>query len=120
MAYWITLPSFTDDRGMLTVIDQHLPFDIKRVYYIYNVKAKRGGHRHHRAIQALICIQGSCEVFTDDGVLRETYRLDQENKCLIVDPKDWHTMDHFSENALLLVLSSEHYDRTDYIDEPYR
>ena len=120
MAYWIDLPTFTDPRGELTVIEQGFPFPIHRVYYIYNVTQKRGGHRHKKCIQALVCLQGSCEVFVDDGVLRETLPMNDKTKCLIVETKDWHTMDNFSPDAILLVLSSEPYDKNDYIDEPYR
>jgi len=119
MAYWIELSTFSDDRGILTVIDRVLPFEIKRLYYIYDVSAKRGGHRHHKTIQALVCIKGSLSVFVDNHVSRETYVLDSPSRCLIVAPQDWHTMDHFSQDAVLLVMSSEHYDREDYIDAPY-
>ena len=119
MAYWIQLPTISDPRGSLTVLDQILPFDIKRVYYIYQVTEKRGGHRHHKTIQALVCLSGSCEVFVDDNISQKTYRLDNPSQCLILETKDWHTMDQFSASAVLLVISSEHYDRADYIDEPY-
>ncbi len=119
MAYWIDLPTVQDPRGSLTIADDALPFPIKRVYYIYGVTQKRGGHRHHRTIQALICVKGSCEVYTHNGQTETTYRLDHPSKCLLVEPQDWHTMDQFSADAILLVISSEHYDRSDYIDEPY-
>ncbi len=119
MAYWIDLTTVSDNRGVLTVIDKVLPFDIKRVYYIYNVNSPRGGHRHIRTIQALICIKGHCEVFAHDGSTKQTFFLNNPSKCLLIEPKDWHTMDSFSEDAVLLVISSDHYDRKDYIDAPY-
>ena len=119
MAYLINLETFTDKRGSLTVLDKELPFIIKRVYYIYNATTLRAGHRHKKTIQALICISGSCEVFINDGKIKNKYILDNSAKCLIVEPKDWHTMDKFSKNAILLVLASEHYDVNDYIDEKY-
>ena len=119
MAYIIELPTFDDERGSLTVVEKKLPFDIKRFYYIYDVSDKRGGHRHKKTIQALISLGGSCEIYTHDGNKEETYILDSPNKCLILDSKDWHTMDNFSKGAVLLVFSSEFYDKDDYIDEEY-
>ena len=119
MAYLIDLPTFEDERGKLTVIEKLLPFDIKRLYYIYDVTSKRCGHRHKRTIQALICLGGSCEVFIDNGEKKETILLDSPSKCLILEPKDWHTMDKFSKGSTLLVLASEYYDKDDYIDEGY-
>lgn len=120
MAYFIDLKTFSDNRGNLTVMDNVLPFEIKRVYYIYNATQKRGGHRHHKTIQAIICLAGSCRIFVNDNVSKNTYILDKPDKCLVIEPKDWHTMDNFSINALLLVVSSEHYDVKDYIDEEYK
>ncbi len=119
MAYIIDLPTFADKRGNLTVVEKLLPFDIKRFYYIYNVTHLRGGHRHKKTVQALISIGGSCEIYVHNGEKEETYLLDVPSKCLILDPKDWHTMDNFSTESTLLVFSSEFYDKDDYIDERY-
>ncbi|MBP8626192.1 MAG: FdtA/QdtA family cupin domain-containing protein [Syntrophorhabdaceae bacterium] len=119
MAFIIHLPTFEDSRGKLTIIEKALPFEIKRVYYIYNATAKRGGHRHKKNVQALICLKGGCEIFVNDGKKKETFYLDSPDKCLIVETKDWHTMDKFKDDAILLVLASEYYDVTDYIDEEY-
>lgn len=119
MAHIITLPTFSDDRGSLSVVEKLLPFEIKRFYYIYDVKDKRGGHRHKKTIQALICLGGSCEIYVNNGEIEETVILDTPSKCLILDPKDWHTMENFSKGSTLLVFSSEYYDKDDYIDEEY-
>ena len=119
MAYIIDLPTFVDERGSLTVVENLLPFEIKRFYYIYDVTAKRGGHRHHKTVQALICLCGSCEIYLNDGTKEETVVLNTPKKCLLVEPKDWHTMDNFSQGSVLLVFSSELYDKNDYIDEEY-
>lgn len=119
MAYLIDLPTFSDDRGTLSVVERLLPFEIKRFYYIYDVTAKRGGHRHHKTVQALICVGGSCDVYVNNGTSEQVYVLDQLNKCLILETIDWHTMDNFTPSAVLLVYSSEYYDRNDYIDEAY-
>ncbi len=119
MAYFINVPKFSDSRGSLCVIEDFLPFNVKRIYYIFDISGERGGHRHKITTQALICLSGSCEVFVDNGLEKKSYMLNEPTECLIVEPKDWHTMDDFSKTATLLVLSSERYDSTDYIDEPY-
>ena len=119
MAYIIKLPTFRDQRGKLTVVENLLPFEIKRFYYIYEVTEKRGGHRHHKSVQALICLNGSCEIYIDNNIKEETVLLDNPDKCLILDPADWHTMDKFTPGSVLLVFSSEYYDVNDYIDEKY-
>jgi dTDP-4-dehydrorhamnose 3,5-epimerase-like enzyme len=120
MSYIINLPTFKDTRGNLTVVERLLPFEIKRFYYIYDVSDKRGGHRHKKTIQALICLGGSCEIYLNDGIEEKMIVLDTPNKCLIVEPKDWHTMDKFSQGSTLFVFASEYYDRDDYIDEEYK
>ncbi|MCC6384244.1 MAG: FdtA/QdtA family cupin domain-containing protein [Bacteroidia bacterium] len=121
MAYLINLKTFTDQRGNLTVIEKTIPFDIKRIFYIYGVdQSVRGGHRHHKTIQATICLKGSCTIFNDDGIDQHTYLLNSPDKCLILEPKDWHKMFDFSEDAILMVLASEFFDEQDYIFKPYR
>ncbi len=120
MAHIIDLKTFTDSRGNLTVIEKVIPFDIKRVFYIYGVDdSVRGGHRHHQTIQAAICIQGSCIISNDNNVKKEEFILDAPNKCLILNPEDWHQMHHFTKDAILMVFASEYYDEKDYIFEPY-
>lgn len=120
MAWIIKLPTITDSRGNLTVIEKVLPFEIKRVYYIYNIKGKRGGHRHKKTVQALICISGSCEVYVNNGKEEKIFLLDKPDDCLILEPEDWHTIDNFSEDTILLLLASEYYDKKDYIYEEYK
>lgn len=121
MAKLLNLKTFTDKRGNLTVIEKIIPFDIKRIFYIYGVDdSVRGGHRHHRTIQAAICIRGKCTIFNDDNTKQEEFQLDSPDKCLLLDPEDWHQMHSFSEDAILMVLASEFFDEADYIYEPYR
>ena len=119
MAQIINLPTFGDERGKLTIIEKVLPFEIKRFYYVYDVRGKRGGHRHHKTIQALVCLGGSCEIYTNNGHKEETYLLNSSDQCLIVEPEDWHTMDKFTDGSTLLVFASEYYDVNDYLDEQY-
>lgn len=114
------LKTFTDKRGNLTVIEKIIPFEIKRIFYIYGVdESKRGGHRHKKTIQAAICLKGSCHIYNSDGITENNYILDQPNKCLILEPKDWHTMYNFTSDAILMVLASAFFDQDDYIFEPY-
>lgn len=120
MAYLIELPVFQDYRGNLTVVEKVLPFEIKRVYYIYNAKKKRGGHRHKKTTQALVCLGGKCEIYLNDGFEEKKIILDSPTKCLIVETKDWHTMEKFSKGSTLMVFCSEYYDKEDYIDEEYK
>lgn len=119
MAHLINLKTVTDRRGSLTVIEKILPFEIKRVFYIYDVKSKRGEHRQKITTQALIALNGRVEVFCDNGQQQQTFVLDNPSQCLIVPPEDWHSMDHFSDGSVLLVLSSHEYDPQDIISERY-
>jgi dTDP-4-dehydrorhamnose 3,5-epimerase-like enzyme len=115
----ISLRTFTDKRGNLTVIEKVVPFEIKRIFYIYGVdQSVRGGHRHHKTIQAAICIKGSCQICCDNSIQIEYFSLNEPHQCLILYPEDWHTMDQFSEDAILMVLASEYFDAGDYIYEP--
>jgi hypothetical protein len=120
MANLINLKTFSEQRGNLTVIENEIPFDVKRIFYIYDVdESVRGGHRHKITIQAAICIHGSCVVSNNDGEKKEDFVLDHPSKCLVLDTKDWHTMHTFSKDAVLLVLASTPFDPADYIYEEY-
>jgi hypothetical protein len=121
MAHIINLKTFSEPRGNLTVIEKEIPFEIRRIFYIYGVDdSVRGGHRHHTTVQAAICIHGSCIVSNNDGKKREDFLLDHPGKCLILETRDWHTMHHFTRDAVLLVLASTPFDPADYIYEAYK
>jgi hypothetical protein len=120
MAQLIDLPTYSDTRGSLTVIEKVIPFQIKRIFYIYGVDdSVRGGHRHKTTYQAAICLKGSCRFKSNDGSSEINYHLDSPSKCLIINPEDWHTMDQFSPDAILMVLASTLYSEDDYIYTPY-
>ncbi|MDP9041863.1 MAG: FdtA/QdtA family cupin domain-containing protein [Bacteroidota bacterium] len=120
MAYLLDLKTFIDKRGNLTVIEKTIPFEIKRIFYIYGVdESVRGGHRHKTTVQAAICLKGSCRIYNNDGLKEEYFLLDRPSKCLILETQDWHTMDRFSTDAILMLLASEYFDQQDYIFEPY-
>lgn len=121
MSYFtqISLPTFSDPRGILSVLDGALPFPIVRTYWIYGADGQtRGGHRHKQTRQALIAVSGTVTIYMNDGITCDNVVLQEPSKCLLVEPKDWHTMT-FGLNAVLLVMSSHHYDRGEYIDTPY-
>ena len=120
MAYIINLETHTDRRGNLTVIEKVLPFDIKRVFYIYGVDdSVRGGHRHHKTIQAATCIKGECKIFSTNGKEEKVFHLDKPSVCVVLNPEDWHNMFEFSADAILMVLASEFFNEDDYIYKAY-
>ena len=122
MAYLIDLKTFADARGNLTVIEKVLPFEIKRVFYIYGVDdSVRGKHRHKKTIQAAISLKGSCRIVNQkcNNNKPEEFHLDSPSKCLILLPEDYHWMDHFSNDSILMVFASEYFDLDDYIFDPY-
>lgn len=120
MAQLHELKTFTSGNGNLTVFEHIIPGTIQRVFYIYEAgQAARAGHRHRKAWNALICLHGNCRVYSDNGIEETTIRLTNPRQCLVLKPEDWHTMDDFSDDAILLVVSNELYDKDDYIYEPY-
>jgi len=108
-----------DDRGSLIAVEgnKDIPFDIKRVYYIFGTKegVVRGLHAHKKLRQILICVSGSCNILLDDGKERQEVSLEDASLGLEIGPGIWHEMKDFSMDAVLLVLASEHYDESDYI-----
>jgi hypothetical protein len=115
----LNLPTFGDPRGSLTVLESALPFTVVRTYWIYGADSQtRGGHRHTYTRQALIALSGEVSIYMNDGISAETIQLSKPSQCLIVEPKDWHTMT-FGAGSVLLVMSSHPYDRSEYIDTPY-
>ena len=80
----------------------------------------RGKHRHHKTVQAVICIKGSCAIYNNNGETEQEFILDSPDKCLLLEPRDWHKMYNFSKDGILLVLASENFDETDYIFDPYQ
>lgn len=123
MAQLINLKTFTDLRGNLTVIEKVIPFDIKRVFYIYGVdNSARGHHRHKKTIQSAVAIRGQCQIHSQSGENSpiEVFSMNSPSKCLIINSEDYHWMDNFSEDCILMVFASEYFDANDYIYEPYK
>ena len=120
MAKLLQLNTFESDAGDLTVFEKILPGEIKRVFYIRGKEGhERGGHRHLKTWQALVCISGSCRVFVDNNQTQNSFYLDSSEKCLLLSPEDWHVMDEFTDSSILLVLANTQYEKEDYIFEPY-
>src|SRR5665648_625366 len=108
-----------NDIGFLIALEgnREIPFDIKRIYYIYNVpkEIKRGFHAHKRLEQVLICMSGSIKIKADNGNEKKIIELNSPNKGLYIGPGVWHEMCDFSQNSVLLVLASDYYNEKDYI-----
>lgn len=108
-----------DERGQLVAIEEfrNIPFDIKRVYYMYDTVegVSRGFHAHKKLQQILICVHGSCRIRLDNGKEQEVVLLDKPNEGLYVSNVMWREMYDFSPDAVLMVLASELYDEEDYI-----
>ena len=108
-----------DDRGSLISLEQNknIPFEIKRVYYIYGTKqdVRRGFHAHKQLKQVVICISGSCKFLLDDGKDKKNILLDTPEKGLVISDVIWREMYDFSTDCILMVLADELYDESDYI-----
>jgi len=114
----VELPKLTDSRGALTYIEagQHIPFDIRRIYYLYDIPADahRGAHGHRGLQQLMIALHGSFDVGLDDGRDRQSFHLSNPCCGLFICPKIWRDITNISEGAVCLVLASEFYDESDY------
>lgn len=114
----IDLPKIKDPRGNLTFIEGggHIPFDIRRVYYLYDVPggAERGGHAHKELHQLIIAMSGSFDVVLDDGKEKRRYHLNRSYSGLYVCPMMWRELDNFSSGSVCMVLASNRYDEDDY------
>ena len=115
----IDLPNLSDPRGGLVALEsnQSIPFELKRIYYIFktNDQQARGFHAHKNLKQIAICLQGSCKFVLDNGYHQEEIILNSPLKGLLIESLMWREMHDFSEDCVLLVLASEHYDESDYI-----
>lgn len=117
----IDLPKIADPRGNLTFIEggRHVPFDIRRVYYLYDVPggAERGGHAHKELHQLIVAMSGSFDVVLDDGYAKRRIHLNRSYNGLYVCPMIWRELDNFSSGSVCMVLASNHYDEADYYRE---
>jgi len=114
----IELPRITDPRGNLTFVEgnEHVPFEIQRVYYLYDVPggAKRGGHAHKELQQFIIAMSGSFDVVLDDGDSKKRIHLNRSYNGLYLCPMIWRELDNFSSGSVCMVLASNRFDEDDY------
>lgn len=114
----VDLPKIHDPRGNLTFIEggSHVPFDIQRVYYLYDVPggSERGGHAHKALHQLIIAMSGSFDVLLDDGMEKKRVHLNRSYNGLYVCPMIWRELDNFSSGAVCMVLASNKYSESDY------
>ena len=117
----IELPKINDPRGNLTFVENqtHIPFNIKRVYYTYDVPggAERGGHAHKELIQLIIAMSGSFDITLDDGFEKKKFHLNRSYFGLYVCSMIWREIDNFSSGSVCMVLASEFFDEADYYRE---
>jgi len=115
----IDLPKISDPRGNLSFIEggQHIPFEIKRVYYLYDVPggSDRGSHAHKNLHQFIVAMSGSFDVVLDDGNEKKRFHLNRSYYGLYVCPMMWRDLDNFSSGAVCMVLASTHYEESDYL-----
>jgi hypothetical protein len=115
----IELPKIADPRGNLTFVEggNHVPFDIKRVYYLYDVPggSDRGSHAHRELHQFVIAMSGSFDIVLDDGDRQRRFHLNRSYYGLYICPMMWRTLDNFSSGGVCMVLASEAFDHADYI-----
>jgi len=114
----VDLPVVNDPRGNLTAIEAgvHVPFDIRRVYYLYDVPggARRGGHAHRGLHQLIVAMSGSFDVLLDVGFSKKLVHLNRSYMGVLVTPMVWREIDNFSSGSVCMVLASEPYDEADY------
>lgn len=115
----IELPKILDQRGNLSFVEQnqHIPFEIKRTYWIYDVPGgeARGGHAYKENQEFIIALSGSFDVIVDNGKEKKTYTLNRSYYGLYVPKGTWREMNNFSTNSLAVILSSTLYDKKDYV-----
>lgn len=115
----INLPKFLDSRGNLSFVEQfeHIPFEIKRTYWIYDVPGgeARGGHAYKENEEFVVALSGSFDVILDDGKGKKTFSLNRSYYGLYIPKGKWREMNNFSTNSLALVLSSTEFDKDDYV-----
>ena len=117
----VEIAKISDPRGNLSFVEggQHIPFDIKRMYYLYDVPGgeTRGGHAHKKLQQLIIAMSGSFDVVLDDGHSKQTFSLNRSYYGLYITNMVWRELVNFSSGSVCVVLASEHYDEGDYYRE---
>ena len=113
----ITVPAIVTDGTLVQLQTPDIPFEIRRVYFIYGVSvgAVRGAHTHKKTVQVLFCIQGKITMALDNGREKKSVILDKPNIGILLEPGVWHEMEDFQKDTILLVLASERHEEEDYV-----
>ncbi|QPO10210.1 MULTISPECIES: FdtA/QdtA family cupin domain-containing protein [unclassified Thalassospira] len=115
----VELPKISNSQGNLTFIEanNHIPFDIQRVYYLYDVPggSVRGGHAHKNLHQLIVAMSGSFDIVLDDGKEKKRFHLNRSYNGLYICPMIWRELDNFSSGSVCMVLASNFYDEEDYL-----
>lgn len=115
----IILHKHHHENGNLSVIENfnELPFELRRVYYLYDIPGgeERGGHSHHNCAEFIIAVCGSFDIILDDGIAQKTVNLNRSNVGILVKPGIWRVLNNFSSGAVCLVIASEEYNECDYV-----
>lgn len=113
----ISFAKITDERGELTIIEgsRHIPFQVKRVFFVQNPTTQRGNHAHRTLWELVVPIVGSLDVLVDNGLSEKTFNLRTENEGLLIPPLNWAQQKSFSSDCVYLVLASDPYNEDDYI-----
>ncbi len=115
MAKIITVPQIKNSTGTISVIEKKIKFKIKRVYFIYDIVGKRGGHKHKNTKQFFVCLKGKCDLIIINKKAKKKIHLSNPKKGILLEPNDWHEIKNCSKNTMIVVLASEYYDKRDYI-----
>jgi dTDP-4-dehydrorhamnose 3,5-epimerase-like enzyme len=118
MAKIFQIPSYKDSRGGLSVIEKFIPFNIKRVYFLYNLNKKtRGKHRHKKNKQFLICLSGKIQLKVINKKNTKFFNLSKPTYGIYLAPQDWHEIIPKKRNSIVLVIASSFFDKKDYLNE---
>lgn len=118
MKRFLSVKVKSDNRGSLVVIEKVIPFKIKRLFYLYDLKKTRGEHYHKKNKLALFCINGECEIKIKKNKNIKTYNLKNKNQILLIYPNEWHSIHSKKKNTIIFVFASEYYDKKDYFKIP--
>jgi dTDP-4-dehydrorhamnose 3,5-epimerase-like enzyme len=116
-SHLIKIPTYSDSRGKLGVLEDIIDLKINRIFFIYNFKKKRGGHSHKKNKQVLICLKGKVKINIFKDKIKESFELKSQKVGLYLHPQDWHEILPISKNPILISICSKKFDKKDYIYE---
>ena len=114
MAKIIKIKKYSNTTGSLNVIEKNVPFKIKRVFFIYNIKGSRGKHGHKKTLQGIVCLQGSASIKIIKKKIEKKVKLSRNTSLLLINKNEWIEIYNTSKDCIILVLASEPYDKNDY------